>query len=90
MLDMTEPYFAEARRLTAETGIKHEVDHIESLALGAPHHHDNLQVVTKRFNQIKQGRVAARYRARCARVPGRGEMNGLAQARVRASPSRGE
>jgi hypothetical protein len=53
MLDLTQPYYAEARRLTADTGIKHEVDHVESLASGAPHHHDNLTVCTRVWNIAK-------------------------------------
>jgi hypothetical protein len=56
MILATMPYYAEARRLTAETGQKHEVDHIESLAGGGLHHADNLQVVSRHWNRVKFAR----------------------------------
>lgn len=51
--------YAEAQRLTRETGIPHEVDHIEPL-LGADasglHVHYNLRVVTRTENRRKGNR----------------------------------
>jgi hypothetical protein len=45
-----------ARRLTLETGVKHEVDHIIPVSKGGLHHPDNLQVLTKYDNQSKGNR----------------------------------
>jgi hypothetical protein len=42
--------------LTLETGQKHEVDHVQSLVTGGPHHHENLEVVSRHWNSWKQGR----------------------------------
>lgn len=44
---------AEAVRLTNETGIRHDVDHIIPLAKGGWHHHDNLQVLPHSINKAK-------------------------------------
>ena len=46
--------YAEARRLTKETGIEHHVDHIKPLAAGGEHHPDNLRVITAEEN-LKKG-----------------------------------
>lgn len=46
--------YAEARRLTMETGISHHVDHIKPLAAGGEHHPDNLRVITAEEN-LKKG-----------------------------------
>jgi 5-methylcytosine-specific restriction endonuclease McrA len=43
-------FYTERDRLTRETGIKHEVDHIVPLAKGGLHHQDNLQILTKSEN----------------------------------------
>ena len=45
-----------ARKLTIETGVKHEVDHIIPVSKGGIHHPDNLQVLTKYENQSKGNR----------------------------------
>ena len=47
-----------ARRLTEETGIRHEVDHIHPISKGGLHHPDNLQVLTKHDNQVKYNHCA--------------------------------
>jgi 5-methylcytosine-specific restriction endonuclease McrA len=46
--------YAEARRLTKETGIEHHVDHIKPLAAGGEHHPDNLRGITAEEN-LKKG-----------------------------------
>lgn len=46
--------YAEARRLTKETGIDHHVDHIKPLAAGGEHHPNNLRVITAEEN-LKKG-----------------------------------
>jgi 5-methylcytosine-specific restriction endonuclease McrA len=46
-------FFAEAARLTRETGIEHHVDHIIPISAGGWHHHDNLQVLTIGENLTK-------------------------------------
>jgi len=43
----------ECRMLTAETGIKHEVDHIIPLKFGGWHHHKNLQCLPYFVNDEK-------------------------------------
>lgn len=49
-------FYLEARRLTKETGIKHEVDHIDPLKhdlVSGLHHEDNLQILPKADNVRK-------------------------------------
>ena len=46
--------YAEARRLTKQTGIEHHVDHIKPLASGWEHHPRNLRVITADEN-LKKG-----------------------------------
>ena len=45
--------YAEAQRLTRETGVKHHVDHDRPLARGGKHHPDNLIVVPAALNLAK-------------------------------------
>lgn len=52
-LDATIPFYAEARRLTRETGTPHEVDHVYALCLGGKHIAANLQVITAAANRAK-------------------------------------
>ena len=49
--------YEDAKRLTEETGIKHEVDHIWPLSKGGPHLPWNLQVLTKEKNRNKGAKV---------------------------------
>lgn len=49
----TVPFYAEAHRLTRETGILHEVDHIIPIAKGGPHAPWNLMVLTADENSRK-------------------------------------
>ena len=44
---------AEATRLTRETGVDHQVDHIIPLGAGGWHHHENMQVLPMRVNTSK-------------------------------------
>lgn len=50
------PFYAEERRLTRETGIKHQVDHVIPLSRGGPHCASNLRVITALENQRKGNR----------------------------------
>jgi 5-methylcytosine-specific restriction endonuclease McrA len=50
--------YAEAARLTRETGIKHHVDHIKPLSKGGLHHQDNLQILTWAANLSKGAKYA--------------------------------
>jgi len=49
--------YEDARRLSKETGIKHEVDHIWPLSKGGPHLPWNLQVITKAENLSKGAKI---------------------------------
>lgn len=42
-------------KISAETGVKHHVDHIIPLARGGWHHQDNLQVLPSSVNHMKGG-----------------------------------
>jgi 5-methylcytosine-specific restriction endonuclease McrA len=55
-VEPTIPFYAEARQLTHETGVPHEVDHIHALCLGGKHVASNLQVITAKANRTK-GRI---------------------------------
>jgi len=46
--------YAEARRLTLQTGIEHHVDHIKPLSAGGEHYPSNLRVITAEDN-LKKG-----------------------------------
>jgi hypothetical protein len=50
-------YYAEAQRMTRDTGIPHEVDHIIPISKGGLHHQDNLRVITMTENRSKGNRV---------------------------------
>lgn len=45
--------YKEARRLSSETSIPHEVDHIKPVSKGGLHHPDNLQILTRGENRRK-------------------------------------
>ena len=49
--------YEDAKRLTEETGVKHEVDHVWPLSKGGPHLPWNLQVLTKDENRAKGAKV---------------------------------
>lgn len=50
-------FYREAERLTEETGIPHQVDHIIPINKGGLHHHTNLQVLTREENARKRDRI---------------------------------
>ena len=45
--------YAECRKVSDETGIPYEVDHIIPIAKGGLHHQDNLQIITQKENRRK-------------------------------------
>ena len=49
--------YCEAKRLTEETNIPHEVDHIIPISKGGKHHEDNLQIITMRENRKKHTKI---------------------------------
>ena len=51
-----EALYAEARRLSIETGIPHDVDHIQPIIKGGLHVLSNLQILTASENRSKGGR----------------------------------
>lgn len=51
--DKIKQIYAECRRISKETGIPHEVDHIIPIAKGGLHHQDNLQILTMNENRQK-------------------------------------
>lgn len=50
----TLPVYAEARKLSADTGVPHQVDHIKPLLYGGLHEASNLQVLTAKDNTNKK------------------------------------
>jgi len=51
--DKIREIYSECRRISEETGIPHEVDHIIPIAKGGLHHQDNLQIITRELNRSK-------------------------------------
>lgn len=49
--------YCESKRLTEETGIPHEVDHIIPISKGGKHHEDNLQIITMSENRKKHTKI---------------------------------
>ena len=49
--------YEDVKRLTAETGVAHEVDHIWPISKGGPHLPWNLQVLTKEANRSKGSKI---------------------------------
>lgn len=45
--------YCEANRMTKETGISYEVDHIIPISKGGKHHENNLQIITMNENRKK-------------------------------------
>ena len=48
--------YEECSRMSVETGIPHEVDHIIPICKGGLHHPDNLQILTMKENRKKGGK----------------------------------
>jgi 5-methylcytosine-specific restriction endonuclease McrA len=59
-MDAIKSIYNEAKRLTKETGIAHEVDHIHPLSKGGLHHQDNLRVITWIENRKKGDKIIGR------------------------------
>lgn len=55
-LEKIREFYIMAEKLTEETGVSHEVDHIIAISNGGLHHQDNLQVLTQFENRSKGGR----------------------------------
>lgn len=49
--------YEECRKLSIETGIPHEVDHIIPISKGGMHHQDNLQIITMSENRRKGSKI---------------------------------
>lgn len=49
--------YLEARKITEETGIPHEVDHIIPISRGGKHHENNLQIITSTENRRKGNKI---------------------------------
>ena len=54
---MVKYLYEDARRITRETGVKHEVDHIIPLSKGGPHLPWNLRVITAKENRKKYNKT---------------------------------
>ena len=54
---MCRYYCEDAKRLTEETGIPHEVDHIWPVSRGGPHLPFNLRVITRQENKRKGNNI---------------------------------
>ena len=55
--DAIKKIYAECKRISEETGIPHEVDHIIPISKGGNHHQNNLQILTLEENRRKGARV---------------------------------
>ena len=55
--DIIKKIYSECRRISQETGIPHEVDHIIPIAEGGLHHQDNLQIITMSENRKKGSKL---------------------------------
>ena len=55
--DIIKSIYEECRRLSLETGIPHEVDHIVPISKGGLHHQDNLQILTMSENRKKGANI---------------------------------
>ena len=53
-LELCVAFYREARRRTAETGVRHEVDHTLAISKGGLHCQTNLQVLTQVDNLTKR------------------------------------
>lgn len=49
--------YEDARRISKETGVKHEVDHTIPISKGGPHLPWNLQVITAKQNKEKYNKT---------------------------------
>ena len=52
--------YCEAKRLTEETNIPHEVDHIIPISKGGQQHEENLQIITMSEYRKKQNKVVGK------------------------------
>ncbi len=50
-------FYKEAVKLSEETGIPHEVDHIIPISKGGKHHENNLQILTATENRKKHNKI---------------------------------
>lgn len=50
-------FYEEAERMTLQTGVKHEVDHIIPISKGGLHHQDNLQILVWHENRKKGNKI---------------------------------
>lgn len=55
--DIIKQIYEDCRKLSIETGVPHEVDHIVPIAEGGLHHQDNLQILTRTENRKKSSKL---------------------------------
>ena len=53
-ISLCVPFYTESRRLTRETGVRHDVDHVLAISNGGLHCQTNLQVLTQSDNLAKR------------------------------------
>jgi 5-methylcytosine-specific restriction endonuclease McrA len=53
--------YRQAKRLTAITGQKYQVDHLMPLSKGGPHHENNLVVMRADFNKRKHAKIIPKW-----------------------------
>ena len=56
-IELIQEIYNESVRLTEETGVPHEVDHIIPVSKGGLHHQDNLQILTRTENRKKSNTI---------------------------------
>ena len=54
--ESNSPFTGTAFKISNETGIPHEIDHIVPICKGGLHHPDNLQILTMKENRSKGGK----------------------------------
>lgn len=60
-LSIEKNYYIMASKLFEDTGVVYHVDHIWPLSKGGPHHHDNLQIITKDINMQKNNSLLFKH-----------------------------
>lgn len=56
-LKLIQEIYQKCKKISEETGIPHEVDHIIPISKGGLHHQDNLQIITAKENRMKGAKI---------------------------------